>query len=108
MLGLQAKELISRKEKKERDKRRKWIPSDIIKVMLGGRWPKFNFFNFGSVGVYHCEGIYLVPYDNIGDLPSPGPNFMLVMVDDIYSDHPVLVIPDKFKERIRFMSEYKD
>lgn len=102
MEGLIIKELVSGKEKKERDESRRIIHIEQVKAMLGGEWPKSNGFNFDAVDFYKAEDGMLVPHSDEDDL-APGPSFILFMVDDVSAfKRPVIIIPKELKEYIEF------
>ena len=66
------------------------IPRELVKAMLGGKWPKevtgYEGFCFESVDVYHIEDGRLVPYDGLGGI-IPGPDFELVPIPGgLFSD----------------------
>lgn len=89
------KEALSEKERtflSERDVietmiKEKRIPNDIVKALLGGKWPEHQF-NFDAVSHFKIIGHKLVPYD--GDEEAPGPNIKisLELTDDPTNDVP--------------------
>ena len=81
------------------------ISADQLKIILG-KWPEFKGFNFDAVDLYRGKDRVLVPVC-CGE-PLPGPSFVIVILDDVFSPDPVIVLPDKFKDRVRFESEYKE
>jgi len=56
------------------------ISREKVKIMIGGKWPEFNGFNFDEVNHYEVHDGELVPCDSCGDW-IPGPNFKLIMSD---------------------------
>lgn len=101
-------ELVTDDEAIRRKEMRQWIHPKIVLLMLGGKWPEFRGFNFDAVEYFHCENGVLVPCDDATGEPIPGPNFKLVMIDDLSSPDPIMVIPDEFYNRIETDKEYKD
>lgn len=61
------------------------IDGDVVKAMLGGKWPEYHGFVFDQVLYWHVtsDGM-LTPMDGAdkGANPIPGPDFKLTMVDD--------------------------
>ena len=61
------------------------IEGDVVKAMLGGKWPEFHGFAFDAVPFWHVTSYgTLTPMDgeDKDSIPIPGPDFKLVMVDD--------------------------
>jgi len=48
----------------------------MVKMLLGGKWPKFHGFNFNAVSSWLFENGELIPLDELGE-EAPGPNLKL-------------------------------
>lgn len=105
MAGAKTFQLLRPREAKKHIEAQRHISAEQLRIILG-KWPGFRGFNFDAVDLYRGKDGVLVPVC-CGD-PLPGPSFMIVMLDDVFSPDPVIVLPDKFKDRVRFESEYKE
>ncbi len=68
------------------------LSSALVKLMLGGKWPKFHGFGFNEVHSWAIEkdGTLVPMASGFSDEDlAPGPSFKLYMIDDVFSDPPV-------------------
>lgn len=93
--GPVAKVILTPEEFKKLEIRKKCFFPPVIRALLGGRWPKIRNFDFNRVASFWMEKEVLVPYDN-NCLYFSGPGLLLVMVDDVFSHPPKLIVPERF------------
>lgn len=61
------------------------IESEVVKALLGGKWPKYHGYGFGAEECWMVtKRGTLTPMDGRGldASPVPGPDFKLELVDD--------------------------
>jgi hypothetical protein len=83
VVEITAKEILSYSDDSG-EKTDLWLPRALVRKLLGDKWPEFHSFCFEAVDCFKLEDGVLIPYDGIDGEPVPGPNFKLVMIDDVF------------------------